>query len=333
MKGTHQIYLFIVTLLAAAVFFAQRSCSRNPVLFPVSLDIWALPEAHHFGEALYGGDSLNFGRLQTEFAPFLESRPERAFWAAERENPVLQDHYANVARLFDTPVLTEQCAAIAANAEHLLDLPAPAHLYYYISGIDLETPCLYVPLDEDSAIAFVGLDNFLGANFPGYGALPNYQRSQMREDQLLPSFARALVDAVFWPNPQDATVLGSALYYGKRGLAVHALVPDIPAYTALGFTKAEWDTFESDAKSIWEFFVREQLLFNSDPLMRQRLVEPAPFSKLGTAQDAQIPGRVGVYLGYKIAEAYARKQKPASLQEFLNVRDAQQMLRLSNYKP
>ena len=138
---------------------------------------------------------------------------------------------------------------------------------------------------------------------------------------------------VFFPNPQDATVLGAALYYGKRGLAVHALAPELPVHTALGFTAEEWQAFESDAKSIWEFFVREQLLFNTDPLMRQRLVEPAPFSKLGTAQDAQIPGRVGVYIGYKIAEAYVQKQQPEKLTDVLNLRDAQQMLRLSNYKP
>ena len=66
--------------------------------------------------------------------------------------------------------VTETLAKISANANELLGVALPDELFYYISGIDLENPCLYFLGGQDSVIAFVGLDNFLGAGYPGYNA-------------------------------------------------------------------------------------------------------------------------------------------------------------------
>ena len=69
--------------------------------------------------------------------------------------------------LFDQNTVTETLAKISANANELLSVALPDELFYYISGIDLENPCLYFPGGQDSVIAFVGLDNFLGAGYQG----------------------------------------------------------------------------------------------------------------------------------------------------------------------
>lgn len=332
MKGTHQIYLFAVTILAAGFFFFQRSFGGAD--FPYEegpVEIGAVRE-HNFGEALFEGDSLDYGRLLRDFGPMVASRPDRMFWAAERENRSLKDHYINVEKLLDLDAIHRELVEVGARAKYHLSVPAPSDIYYYISGIDLEDPCLYVPFTKDSATSFVGLDNFLGPGYPGYGQLPAYQRELLRPNQIPVAYAQAIIERTVATPEEDATLLGAALFQGKRAVAARALCPDLPEHEVLGFTEDQWIFLEENEAQIWEFLVREQMLFKTDFVLRQRLVEPAPFSKLGTAMDAQLPGRVGVFIGYKIALHYARNKQP-SLIELFKVRDAQRLLRESKYKP
>ena len=40
-------------------------------------------------------------------------------------------------------------------------------------------------------------------------------------------------------------------------------------------------------------------------MIRQRLSQPAPFSKMGTAMDMEIPG-VAQFIGYRMMRSYAK---------------------------
>lgn len=333
MKGTHQIYLFAATLAVAIAYFVWRGLDRSSQLYeiepaPVS---WT---THDFGEALFGGDSLNFQHLQAEFQPFLQSQPQRFFWEHERENEYLQNHYTNVAALMDHEAIAEQLAGISGRAKSAFGVNTAEDLYFYISGIDLETPCLYVaPQEGEPAYAFVGLDNFLGPAYPGYEGIPTYQRTLLRPEQLPVAFAHALLEGVVTMNYANPSLLEAALFHGKRALATTSLTPETPEHEVLGYTAEEWAFLESNERNIWEVFVREKFLFSTDIILQQRLVEPAPFSKLGTALDTEIPPRVARYLGYKLIRSYAQSHNQLTLQQIINLRDAQKILRDAKYKP
>jgi len=332
MKGVHQIYLFVATLVVAAVFFIQRAMKDEGSLFEVS----SLPEIDwhvgHFDEALFGGDSLNWAQMQRQFQPFLQSNPQRFFWEHERENTTLNDHFTNVRNLLDKAAISAELAEVALRAEALLKVPAADSLFFFISGIDLETPCLYYT-GEGSSLAFVGLDNFLGAGYPGYAAIPGYQRIQMRPDQIPVQFSHAIISNVFGPTQGDESLLGAMLYYGKLHLATEALCTNTSTAEVLGFSDEEWSFLLENEAQIWEVLVRERLLFSTDMMVRQRLAEAAPFSKLGTAMDAEIPGRVGQFIGYRMMRSYASKHPNLTLRNLLNIRDARKILRDAQYKP
>ena len=208
----------------------------------------------------------------------------------------------------------------------------PDELFYYISGIDLENPCLYFLGGQDSVIAFVGLDNFLGAGYPGYNAIPGYQRVLMEQRQLGVSYANALVEGRIFQNFNDPSLLGQMVYHGKRHLAVEAVMGDVPAHEVLGYSLEEYNFLVENERQIWEVLVREKLLFSTDMMVHQRLVEPAPFSKMGTAMDAEIPGRVAQFIGYRMMRSFAKNSELA-LEELLKIRDAQRILRDAQYKP
>ena len=332
MKGVHQIYLFAAAVLIAAFYFIQRGGEKEGSLFEVRNDGQVDWQVHDFGEVLFGRDSLPWAEMQKVYWPFVMNQPERFFWANERKNQVLIDHYTNVQNLFDQNKVTETLAKISANANELLGVALPDELFYYISGIDLENPCLYFLGGQDSVIAFVGLDNFLGAGYPGYNAIPGYQRVLMEQRQLGVSYANALVEGRILQNFNDPSLLGQMVYHGKRHLAVEAAMGDVPAHEVLGYSVEEYNFLVENERQIWEVLVREKLLFSTDMMVRQRLVEPAPFSKMGTAMDAEIPGRVAQFIGYRMMRSFAKKSE-LTLEELLKIRDAQRILRDAQYKP
>ena len=336
MKGTYQIYLFAATLLVAIGFFIQRSFGGPSSLYPTETDLGFDWEVRHFDEALFGGDSLDMKELATYFNPFFESNPIPNFWKQERANPTLCDHYSNVQNLMDKSAIANDLQAISARANALLGLPLPDQLFFYISGIDLETPCLYFPgaAQGDLKYAFVGLDNFLGAGYPGYEGIPAYQRDLLRQSQLPVAYAHALLATLSLENFNDPTLVAQMVYQGKIALATEALTGySIETSEVLGYRPEEWSFLETSESNIWEVMVREKMLFSTDMMVRQRLAEPAPFSKLGTAMDGDIPGRVARYIGYKLVKSYAENHRELSLKEIIKIRDAQKFLRDAQYKP
>ena len=336
MKGTYQIYLFAATLLVAIGFFIQRSFGGPSSLYATETDLGFDWEVRHFDEALFGGDSLDMKELATYFNPFFESNPIPNFWKQERANPTLRDHYSNVQNLMDKSAIANDLQAISGRANALLGLPLPDLLFFYISGIDLETPCLYFPgaAQGDLKYAFVGLDNFLGAGYPGYEGIPAYQRDLLRQSQLPVAYAHALLATLSLENFNDPTLVAQMVYQGKIALATEALTGySIETSEVLGYHPEEWSFLETSESNIWEVMVREKMLFSTDMMVRQRLAEPAPFSKLGTAMDGDIPGRVARYIGYKLVKSYAENHRELSLKEIIKIRDAQKFLRDAQYKP
>ena len=336
MKGVHQIYLFAAAVLIAAFYFIQRSFGGPSSLYATETDVAFEWDVRYFDEALFGGDSLDMNELVTYFNPFFESNPIPNFWKQERVNPTLRDHYTNVQNLMDKEAIAEDLNAVSGRAKELLGVPQPEALYFYISGIDLETPCLYYPGAEehDRAKAFVGLDNFLGVGYPGYEFIPAYQRALLRQSQIVVQYAHAIIATMGLENFNDPTLLGQMIYHGKVAVASEALTGyQVEAAEILGYGPEEWAFLEANEANIWEVFVRDQLLFSTDMMIRQRLSEPAPFSKLGTAMDAEIPGRVARYIGYKLVKSYGENHRDLSLQSLIRIRDAQKFLRDAQYKP
>ena len=333
MKGVHQIYLFAATVVLALFFFIQRSDQSQGSLFEVTNNGEITWTVNDFGEVLFGRDSLPWKEMQDIYWPFLENQPNRFFWANERKNQVLIDHYTNVQNLCDQEKITRDLEQISANANELLGIPAPNQLFFYISGIDLDHPCLYFQGGKDSVVAFIGLDNFLGSAYPGYNAVPSYQRALLNQSQLVVRYANALLENQVVQNFNDPTLLGEMIYHGKRHVATEALIQESPIHEILGYSKAEYDFLESNERQIWEVLVRENLLFSTDIMVRQRLSQPAPFSKMGTAMDMEIPGRVAQFIGYRMIRSYAENHSDLTLKQLLTLRDAQRILRDAQYKP
>ncbi len=82
---------------------------------------------------------------------------------------------------------------------------------------------------------------------------------------------------------------------------------------------------------IWRFFVENELLYNTDPSLSGRFMNPAPFSKFYLELDSESPGRIGQYIGWQIVRAYM-KNNDVSLSKML-ITDPAEIYKNSKFKP
>ncbi|MEC7173431.1 MAG: gliding motility lipoprotein GldB, partial [Bacteroidota bacterium] len=83
---------------------------------------------------------------------------------------------------------------------------------------------------------------------------------------------------------------------------------------------------------MWQYIVEKQLLYNTDPSLSNRFIEPAPFSKFYLEIDNESPGRIGVWIGWQIIKSYMREYPDTDINTLLNL-PAEILFSKSNYKP
>jgi len=99
----------------------------------------------------------------------------------------------------------------------------------------------------------------------------------------------------------------------------------------MGYAQEKLDWAVENEGQIWAFFIEEQLLFSTETNLNKRFLENAPFSKFYKEQDGLSPGKIGVWIGWKIVQSYLKHNK-VSLQEFLKL-DETIIFNNSKYKP
>ena len=82
---------------------------------------------------------------------------------------------------------------------------------------------------------------------------------------------------------------------------------------------------------MWSYFINDNLLYDSDPKLANRFINPAPFSKFYLEIDNESPGRVGAWLGWQIVKSYM-DNNATSLTDLLKM-DAKELFEKSKYKP
>lgn len=164
------------------------------------------------------------------------------------------------------------------------------------------------------SIVLVGLNHYLGADYPGYEPFESYLLPFKVVRRIPLDIAEAVV-AVNYPyqSSDNATVLNRLLYEGALMCAVMKVLPDVTPWTVLNYEKEEADAVEKNEPYIWNAIIGRELLYSADPMDAQRLVSQAPSTAV---IDASVPGMAGRYIGYKIVESYIRRH-PESTLEFL----------------
>lgn len=200
-------------------------------------------------------------------------------------------------------------------------------VYTYISGGDYTDP---VRLAD--SVMIIALDTYLGKDFKPYfgDGLALYQVERMNEDHIIPDCAKEIAGAIYQPPAAPATLLGGMIEAGKHQYLVDALIPDVPAWLKLNYSKSQYDWVVKNESHIWAALIENRLLYSSDGQYFRMFLSDGPYT-MEFSKDS--PSRLGEWIGLQIIRSYMQKNRDVTLQMLLQETDAQKILTLSGYKP
>ena len=212
------------------------------------------------------------------------------------------------------------------------------HLKYYfpktqtprvigvINNVDYQSKTIYA-----DSLLLVSLDTYLGSDHYLYEGIPQYVRQEM-DIQFLASHLAGKFAANKIPPTKDRSLLSQMIYHGKQVYFKEWVLPQSSDAQKMGYTDTQIQWVIDNEMYMWQYFVQKQLLYNTDPSLTQRFIEPAPFSKFYLEIDNESPGRVGVWMGWQIIKSYMERYPDTEISALLNL-PAQTLFSKSNYKP
>ena len=197
-------------------------------------------------------------------------------------------------------------------------------LYLFVSGF--QTSIFFA--DE---LIGIGADMYLGSDYEYYNRVVyEYQKQTMRKECIPVDVVSAFLFRTLPYTSTKSRLLDQMLYRGKIMYLTAQIFDELPLYEVMGWTKEQWNWCVRNEQAIWHLVMDKRDLFKTESLVLTSYLNDGPFTS-EISQDA--PGRLGIWLGWRIAESYMEHNEIVSLQELMAEGDAQKILEQSYYKP
>ncbi|WP_449508566.1 gliding motility lipoprotein GldB [Cerina litoralis] len=285
--------------------------------------------------------NMQISRFDREFA---KAKPEDIPRLKQKYPYLFPSQYADsvwVAKIKDT--IQIELSAEAENQfgnlgeeSSKLDLLFKHILYYFP---DYEIPkvvTLASDVDYNNKIVLadtlllINLDNYLGKEHKFYSGIQNYIASGLDKRFMISDVVSAFAQKVV-PLPHNRNFLSQIIYYGKILYLKDKLIPQDTDAQKIGYEPDQLAWAQANEEQIWRYFIERELLYSTDQKLRQRFLDPAPFTKFGLELDNESPGGLGRYMGWQIVRSFM-KNNDVSLQQMLSL-PADEIFKKSNYKP
>lgn len=284
----------------------------------VEAEYWKLHQKHPEFSKLFTQGIIRIGKSDSpEFYRYL-----RMFLT----DTMIQNAYRMVTERFpvNADFENELQGAFARYAYFFPNKPLPK-VYTYISGYNLS-------LAIDDSIVAVGLDRYLGRNTVQYTLLgvPIYLQRKMHPKKVSSDVVRAWLYSAFPFHDSANNLLSNMIYEGQIMYLTKRMLPHQPDSLIFGFTPQQYKWCLSNESAMWTYLIENKLLFSTNTLDINKLVNDAPFTS-GFPKES--PGRAVVWLGYRIVEQFMEKKHDADLNELMSISNYQSILNMAKYKP
>lgn len=164
----------------------------------------------------------------------------------------------------------------------------------------------------NDTVMYIALNHYLGSDHEAYSNWPEYKRINKRPDMLPYDVmeTRLALAMPYAANKAKNTLLSNMVYEGALAYIKFKLIPDARLCNALGFSQEQLDDIIKNESLMWKRLVSGQMLYSTDAILLQNLLNPAPSSSM-ISPDA--PGRAVRYIGYKIVDSYMAKYPDTAL--------------------
>lgn len=198
-------------------------------------------------------------------------------------------------------------------------------IYFMVSGFNAS---IYF---ADADKVAVGLDMYLGSDYEYYNRVVyDYQKTTMRKECIACDVVSAWLFRNIRYTSSQNRLIDNMIYRGKIMYLLSLLFPNEAGYEVMGYTKEQWDWCEEHERAIWNLVMDKRDLFKTETIVLTSYLNDGPFTA-EVSQDA--PGRLGTWIGWRIAESYMNNNKDVTLQSLMSDGDAQRILEQSYYRP
>lgn len=289
-----------------------------------------------YNEALFSIDTHNFVNelklIQKEYPAFLNG---------DLDDPEVIDYIRNFVtdtfcvrlnmmvenRFSDKNSLDKEIRDVYQRFKYYYPDIQLAQPYYYVSGVDYQTP----PIVLTNDIVAISLDYYLGTNdnIYDYLGMPRFRSARCHPSYITRDLAQSIYHYYVEKNHTQKDVLTEMIYMGKMNFFVEAMNPSLPDSVLLGYTAKQMSWVETYEGDIWASIIGNNLLYAKGLDSYRNLFGDGPFTQ---AYSNEAPARLGEYIGLQIIRSYMT-HNDVTLQELMNNNDIQQIFQYSQYKP
>ncbi|MDH8701432.1 hypothetical protein M2138_000774 [Dysgonomonadaceae bacterium PH5-43] len=198
-------------------------------------------------------------------------------------------------------------------------------VYMHISGLRHN-----VIVTDD--ILSISADKYMGADYPFYqNYFPAYQRQLMSPDRIVPDYLLGFLMANLPITIDNNDVLlDNMIYEGKLRYILSVLLPERNTWEYVAYDEEQYNWCMSNESEIWKSILENQHLYTTNYKITQQYLKTAPYT---LPLHSESPGRVGVWVGFRIVEAYMKHNPKISMIDFVRNEDYKEILKQSKYKP
>lgn len=344
MKVLNTVYILIVIFISLSIVSCDSGDSKSDIEFDIiryermvfGIDINNVKEEfetlkYKYPQItnIYFKNVLDIPGYQTDDSIFFQELKTFVSDSSMRELYKLSEE-----EFGEMDNLKKQFKSVFENAKSISKNIEIPKIYSFISGFVMQR---FVFEDKDGmAIAF-GTDMFLGDKFDyerlerGQGTFSNYFVRTYNKDHLVKKVLGLWLDDILG-EPSGGRAIDKMIKNGKKLYIIKQLMPDIQDSILLDYSKEQMEWLNNNEQEMWSFFIKNELFYTTDQYKIKRLISPAPNSQ-ALGMPGKSPGRTGNYIGYRVVDAYMKRNNETTLDVLIGDNNAQKILTRSKFKP
>ncbi len=181
----------------------------------------------------------------------------------------------------------------------------------------------------------VGLQMYMGKNYSYYGTLafqemyPGYISRRFSKEYIPVNCIKSVVDDLYPDNSVGQNLIGQMVESGKRLYILDQLMPETADTLKTGYSKLQLEGCYENERTIWSYFVKDDLLFSNDPSTTRDYMNDAPMTQ---AFGKESPGAIGQFVGWQIVKKWMEKHDKTTLKMLMQT-SSKTIFEEAKYKP
>lgn len=262
--------------------------------------------------------------------PWFQGTVSDADFAQRKSDASEAAIYREAISKIDQKKLQRELADLFTHVKHYFPTFNAPKTFIYSSALQgIMEPVFYLP---EKKMLFIDISGFMGENDKNYNGLDLYLKKTMTPGHIIPKVSGVLAENFVPVSPDHQKFIDQIIYNGKIMMLQDAFIPNQADYLKIGYTPKQNDWAKANEANIWNYFVENDLIFSDDPRLKERFINPGPFSKFYTEIDNQSSPQIGIFSGWMICRKLLEEKPDMKLQDFLKM-PASEIFNQSNYKP